>query len=49
MRVTSRTEPTVNYEEGQNITKKNHKINNVTPWTNNTVYIDKPERVKPNS
>ena len=58
MRVTSRTEPIVNYQEGQNITKIN-KITNVTPQTDNTimiynkttkeVYIDKQERVKPNS
>ena len=59
MGVTSRTEPIVNYQEGQNITKKDHKINNVTPQTDNTimvyneitkeVYVDKPERAKPNS
>ena len=57
--VTSRTEPIVNYQEGQNRTKKDHNINNVTPRTCNTiminneitkeVYIDKPERAKPNS
>ena len=59
MGVTIRTEPIINYQEGQNITKKDHKINKVTPQTNNTiivyneitkeVYIDKPERAKPNS
>ena len=27
MGVTSRTEPIINYQEGQNITKKDHKIN----------------------
>ena len=57
MGVTSRTESIVNYQQGQNITKKDHKINNVTPQTDNTimvyneitkeVYIDKPERAKP--
>ena len=57
MGVTIRTEPIKNYQEGQNITKKDHKINNVTPQTDNTimvyneitkeVYIDKPERAKP--
>ena len=57
MGVTIRTEPIINYQEGQNITKKDHKINNVTPQTDNTimvyneitkeVYIDKPERAKP--
>ena len=59
MGVTSRTESIVNYQQGQNITKKDHKINNVTPQTDNTimvyneitkeVYVDKPERAKPNS
>ena len=59
MGVARRTELIVNYQEGQNITKKDHKINNVTPQTDNTimvyneitkeVYIDKPERAKPNS
>ena len=59
MGVTSRTEPIVNYQGGQNVTKKDHKINNVIPQTHNTimeyneitkeVYIDKPERAKPNS
>ena len=59
MGVTSRTETIVNYQEGQNKTKKNHKINNVTPQTDNTiivyneitkeVHVDKPERAKPNS
>ena len=59
MGVTIRTEPIINYQEGQNITKKDHKINNVTPQTDNTimvyneitkeVYIDKPKRTKPNS
>ena len=59
MGVTIRTEPIINYQEGQNITKKDHKINNVIPQTHNTimeyneitkeVYIDKPERAKPNS
>ena len=28
MGVTSRTEPIINYQEGQNIAKKDHKINN---------------------
>ena len=37
MGVTSRTEPIVNYQEGQNITKKDHKINNATPQTDNTI------------
>ena len=59
MGVTSRTEPIVNYPDGQNITKKDHKINNATPQTDNTitiyneitkeVYIGKPERTKPNN
>ena len=59
MGVTSRTEPIVNYQEGQNIIKKDHTINNVTPQIDNTimiyieitkeVYIDKPERAKSNS
>ena len=59
MGVKIRTEPIINYQEGQNITKKDHKINNVTPQTDNTimvyneitkeVYIDKPKRTKPNS
>ena len=59
MGVARRTELIVNYQEGQNITKKDHKINNVTPQTDNTimvyneitkeVYIDKPKRTKPNS
>ena len=59
MGIARRTELIVNYQEGQNITKKDHKINNVTPQTDSTiiiyneitkeVYIDKPERVKPNS
>ena len=58
MGATSGTEPIVNYQEGQDITKKDNKINNVTPQTGNTimvyneitkeVYIDKPERAKPN-
>ena len=57
--VRSRTEPIANYQGGQNRTKKDHNINNVTPRTCNTiminneitkeVYIDKPERAKPNS
>ena len=52
MGVTIRTEPLINYQEGQNITKKDHKINIVTPQTDNAVlvyneitkevYIDKP-------
>ena len=33
MGVTSRTGPTKSYQEGQIITKKDHKINNVTPQT----------------
>ena len=59
MGVARRTELIVNYQEGQNITKKDHKINNVTPQTDNTimvynqitkeVYIDNPERAEPNS
>ena len=59
MGVTSRTEPIVNYNKGQNITVKDHKINNITPQADNTiminnettkeVYIDKQERIKPNS
>ena len=59
MGVTSRTEPIVNYQEGENITVKDHKINNVTPQTDNTiliydgttkeVYIGKQERIKPKS
>ena len=59
MGVTIRAEPIINYEEEQNITKKDHKINNVTPQTDNIimvyneitkeVYIDKPKRAKPNS
>ena len=58
MGVTSRTEPIVNYQEGQNIAKNDHEIN-ITSQTDNTimiyneitkeVYIDKPERAKPNS
>ena len=57
MGVRGRTEPIVNYQERQNISKKDHKINNLTPQTDNTimiyneirkeVYIDVPERVKP--
>ena len=39
MGVTSRTEPIVNYPEGQNISKKDHKINNATPQTDNTIMI----------
>ena len=39
MGVTGRTEPIVNYQEGQNLTKKYHKINNVTPQTDNTIMI----------
>ena len=38
--VTSRTEPIVNYQEGQNRTKKDHNINNVTPRTCNTIMIN---------
>ena len=52
MGVTSRTEPIVNYQEGQNITKKDHKINNETPQTDHTIMIYNEitkERVKPNS
>ena len=59
MGVTIRTEPIINYQEGQNITKKDHKINNVTPQTDNTimvyneitkeVHIDKPGSAKPKS
>ena len=59
MEVTSRTEPIVDYQERQNTSKKNHKINNVTPKTDTTViiyneitkevYIDKLERVRLNS
>ena len=54
MGVTSRTEPIVNYQEGKNITKKDYKINNVTPQTDTTViynettkevYIDKQDRI----
>ena len=58
MGLTSRTEPVVNYQEGQHIAMEDHKINNVTPQTDNTimiyneiakeVYIDKSERAKPN-
>ena len=32
-------EPIINYQEGQNITKKDHKINNVTLQTDNTISI----------
>ena len=39
MGVISRTEPIVNYQEGQNITNKDHKINNVTPQTDNTTMV----------
>ena len=49
----------VNFQDGQNTTVKDHKINNITPKTNNTiiiynetikeVYIDKQKRIKPNS
>ena len=59
MGVTSKNEPIVNYKEGQNITKKDNKTNNVTLQIDNTimanngttkeVYIDKQERVKPNN
>ena len=38
MGVTNRIESIVNYEEGQDITKKDHKIN-VTPETYNTTTI----------
>ena len=58
MGLTSRTEPVVNYQEGQHISNKDHKINNVTPQTDNTimiyneiakeVYIDKSQIAKPN-
>ena len=37
MGVTSRTETIVNYQEEQNITKKDHKINNVTHQTDNII------------
>ena len=37
--VKSRTEPIVHYQEGQNITVKDHKINKVTHQTDNTVMI----------
>ena len=59
MGVTSRTEPIVNHQKGQNITVKDHKINNVSHQTDHTimiwsetikeVYIDKQERIKPKS
>ena len=59
MGVTSRTEPIVDYQERQNTSKKNHKINNATLKTDTTViiyneitkevYIDKLERVRLNS
>ena len=52
MGVTSRAEPIVNYQEGQNITKKDHKINNETPQTDNSIMIYNEitkERVEPNS
>ena len=31
MGVTNRTKPIVSYQEAQNITNKDHQINNVTP------------------
>ena len=37
--VTSKTEPIINYQEGQNITKEEHKINTVTAQTVNTIMI----------
>ena len=37
MGVTIRAEPIINYEVEQNITKKDHKINNATPQTDNTI------------
>ena len=59
MGVTSRTEPIGNYQKGQNITVKDHEINNVSFQTVNTVmiynetikevYIDKQEKTKPKS
>ena len=59
MGVTSRTEPIVNYQEGQNIAGKDHKINKVTHQTDNTimiynettkeVHIDKRGRIKAKS
>ena len=49
----------VNFQDGQNTTVNDHKINNITPKTDNTiiiynetikeVYIDKQKRIKPNS
>ena len=37
MGVTSRTEPIINYQVGQNITVKDRKIYNVTPQTDNHI------------
>ena len=39
MGVARRTEAMVNYQDRQNIAKKNHRINNVTPQTDNTKMI----------
>ena len=39
MGVARRTEAMVNYQDRQNIAKKNHIINNVTPQTDNTKMI----------
>ena len=59
MGVTSRTEPIINYQEGQNIMVKDHKINIVTHQTDNTImiynettkeaYIYMQDRIKPKS
>ena len=37
MGVTSRTEPIVNYQDRENIIVKDHKINDVTHQTDNTI------------
>ena len=39
MRVISITKPTISFQDGQNITKNDHKIINMTPQKDNTVMI----------
>ena len=47
MEVTNRTEPIVKHQERQNITVKDHKINNITLQTDNTIitYIETTKEV----
>ena len=39
MSVISITKPIISYQDGQNITKSDHKIINMTPQTDNTAMI----------